>query len=74
MPKEFHSLQNWEQLENDSSDEEEERRRQKTAIKATTVWEKQAKTEPKSDEQPPASNQAIDRKERERLPTILGTQ
>ena len=74
LPKEFHRLKNWEQLDNDSSDEEEERRRQKTAIKATTVWEKQAKQNQNQTKKPPASNQAIDRKERERLPTILGTQ
>ena len=60
MPKEFHRLQNWEQLENDSSDEKEERRRQNTVIKATTVWEKQAKTEPKSDKET-TSQQSSDR-------------
>ena len=64
--KEFHTLQNWQQLlETDSTDEEEERRRQNAPIKATTNWEKQPKEEPKSEET--ASQQASDRPKRPQI-------
>ena len=73
LPKEFHRLQNWQQLlETDSTDEEEERRRQKAPIKATTNWEKQPKEEPKSEEET-SSQQASDRPRRERkTPNYFG--
>ena len=73
LPKEFHRLQNWQQLlETDSTDEEEERRRQKAPIKATINWEKQPKEEPKSEEET-ASQQSSDRPRRERkTPNYFG--
>ena len=73
LPKEFHRLQNWQQLlETDSTDEEAESRRQKVPIKATTNWEKQPKEEPKSEEET-ASQQSSDQPRRKRkTPNYFG--
>ena len=66
LPKEVHILTNWEQVANDSTDEEEESKRQKTAVKATVLWEKTAtKTEPDSDEEETTSQQSTERPKRD---------